>query len=130
VLVLDANVVLPACGSPKGFSVFGKEELVGPPLLWPEARSSLHEALWRGDISGEDALRTFENLKIAPVASKTHRLLAERAWSLAEQLGWAKTYDAEYVALAELLKCRLVTLDLRLKRGTDHLGFVIDPSEI
>jgi predicted nucleic acid-binding protein len=45
-------------------------------------------------------------------------------------LGWAKTYDAEYVALARLLGCRLVTLDARLRRGADRLGFVISPDEL
>jgi predicted nucleic acid-binding protein len=49
---------------------------------------------------------------------------------VAEELGWAKTYDAEYVALARLLQCRLVTLDARLRRGADRLGFVIAPSEL
>lgn len=45
-------------------------------------------------------------------------------------MGWAKTYDAEYLALAELLKCRFVTLDARLRRGADRLGYVVSPGEI
>jgi len=45
-------------------------------------------------------------------------------------MGWAKTYDAEYVALARLLSCRLVTLDARLRRGADRLGFVVAPQEL
>src|SRR3989442_13986446 len=46
VLVLDASVVLPACASPEGFALVGDEQLVAPALLWSEARSALHEALW------------------------------------------------------------------------------------
>jgi predicted nucleic acid-binding protein len=49
---------------------------------------------------------------------------------LADELGWAKTYYAEYVGLAKLLGCRLVTLDARLRRGTDRLGFVVAPHEL
>jgi predicted nucleic acid-binding protein len=45
-------------------------------------------------------------------------------------MGWGRTYDAEYVALATLLGCRLVTLDTRLRRGADRLGMVITPSEL
>jgi predicted nucleic acid-binding protein len=51
-------------------------------------------------------------------------------WRIADDFGWAKTYDAEYVALAKLNECRLVTVDTRLRRGTDRLGFVITPHEL
>jgi predicted nucleic acid-binding protein len=56
--------------------------------------------------------------------------LGSEAWDVANELGWAKTYDAEYVALARLLKCRLVTLDARLRRGAAPLGFVVGPEEV
>jgi predicted nucleic acid-binding protein len=39
-------------------------------------------------------------------------------------MGWAKTYDAEYCALAELLGTRLITGDRRLRAGTRRLGYV------
>jgi predicted nucleic acid-binding protein len=45
-------------------------------------------------------------------------------------MGWAKTYDANYVALARLRDCRLVTLDARLRRGTGRLGLVVGPTEL
>jgi hypothetical protein len=56
--------------------------------------------------------------------------LAGEAWSVADELGWAKTYDANYVALARLLRCRLVTLDARLRRGAARHGFVVGPTEL
>lgn len=51
-------------------------------------------------------------------------------WSLADEMGWAKTYAAEYVALARLLGCRLVTLDRKLRTATVRYGFVVSPSEL
>jgi predicted nucleic acid-binding protein len=44
------------------------------------------------------------------------------AWSIADDLGWAKTYDAEYLALASLLRSGLVTLDRRLRSAAERLG--------
>lgn len=29
----------------------------------------------------------------------------DEAWRIAQQFGWAKTYDAEYLALAKILGC-------------------------
>lgn len=124
-LVLDASIAVPACGSPEGFRLFEKEELVAPPLLWSESRSALHEAMWRREISRTQAERSLEALETAPIRQRTHRALGRTAWRLATDLGWAKTYDAEYLALAQLIGCRLVTLDGRLRRGADGLGFVV-----
>jgi indolepyruvate ferredoxin oxidoreductase alpha subunit len=43
-------------------------------------------------------------------------VLRRNAWRLADQLGWASTYDAEYVALTKLQADALVTLDAELAR--------------
>jgi predicted nucleic acid-binding protein len=45
-------------------------------------------------------------------------------------MGWAKTYDAQYVALARLLDCKLVTLDERLIRGIERLDIAVRPRDL
>ena len=129
-LVLDASVVVSACVVPGGFDEFGEEQLIAPPLLWSEARSVVHEATWRGDVDREDARATHARLERCPVARREHERLGYEAWRIADDFGWARTYDAEYVALALLVGCRLVTLDARLRRATDRLGFVVSPAEL
>jgi predicted nucleic acid-binding protein len=128
-LVIDANVAVAACARPDGFEGLG-DELVGPPLLWSEARSTLHLQAAKGIIDGNRAQRLHERLIAAPVARLDPPELGSEAWQLAEEFGWGRTYDAEYVALAKLLDCRLVTLDARLRRGADRLGFVVTPAEL
>ena len=129
-LVIDASVAVPACAAAEGFAELGSEPLAAPPLMWSEARSALHETAWRGEIDAHDAETARLRLEDCPVERLDRRELGEEAWRIANELGLAKTYDAEYLALARLLGCRLVTLDRRLRRGADQLGFVVGPSEL
>ena len=113
-----------------GFSTLDDDSLVAPHLMWSEARSALHELVWRSEISAEDGVAARGRLETCRVERRDLPLLGEAAWQLADRLGWAKTYDAEYVVLAQLLDCRLVTVDARLRRATERLGFVISPDEV
>jgi predicted nucleic acid-binding protein len=128
-LVVDASVALWASGAGT-WKPLGSETLVAPALMWSEATSSLHEAVWRRELSAPRAREVLVRLQGAPVRPRAHRRLHATAWQIAEDMGWAKTYDAEYVALARLLDARVVTLDARLRRGAERLGFVVLPEEL
>ena len=43
-------------------------------------------------------------------------VLRRTAWKYADQLGWASTYDAEYIALTKLQGDALITLDPALAK--------------
>lgn len=90
--------------------------------MWSEVVSVLHVALWRGQITPTEADRIRARLKGAPVRERRHRRLFDEAWRIAEELGWAKTSDAEYLSLARLVDASIVTLDRRLSRGAARLG--------
>lgn len=129
-LVVDATVVVTSLASAEGFGPLGDDDLVAPPLMWSEARSTLHLGLLNGKVSAEHAAVQHERLETCAVRRVEEPELGRTAWNIAEQFGWGRTYDAEYVALAQLLGCRLVTLDGPLRRGADRLGFVVTPAEL
>ena len=54
-----------------------------------------------------------------PIRLLGDAVLRRRAWKLADQLGWAETYDAEYVALTQLQADAFVTLDEELARSVE-----------
>ena len=129
-LVVDASVAVAAAATPFGFERLRAFELAAPPLLWIEAASALHAAMWRGELRPDLATEMRQRLARAPISRANPKRLADEAWSVADEMGWAKTYDANYVALARIMRCRLVTVDARLRRGTARLGFVVGPTEL
>ena len=129
-LVVDAILIVTWSTGARDLDELAPGARCAPPLMWSEARSAMHERTWRNELGAEHARRARTRLDEADVKIKTHARLADEAWRIADELGWAKTYDAEYVALESLLGCRLVTVDGRLRRGADRLGFVLGPTEL
>lgn len=109
--------------------IAGGHELLAPTLLRSQALSTLHEAVHRGEMTadaGRDRLGRIGQMKIRYLGDA---VLRRRAWDLAEKLGWASTYDAEYVALTQLQAGALVTLDTELARlaeGTVQVASIED----
>src|SRR6266853_3183062 len=126
-LFVDAAVVVTACLSETGLKALGRDSLIAPHLMWSEASSVLHELRWRKEISGELATIALARLAVADISPRRPKGLIEEAWRIADRLGWAKTYDAEYLALARLLKCRFLTMDAKLKAGGSAVVEVIGP---
>jgi predicted nucleic acid-binding protein len=98
--------------------------------MWSEVSSVLHELKWRHEISPELAAIALERLDHAEVSPRRPKGLTDEAWRIADRLGWAKTYDAEYLALARLLRCRLVTTDAKLKATGSRVVSVIGPLDL
>jgi predicted nucleic acid-binding protein len=119
-LVVDASVALQvslanALGPLEG------HELVAPPLLASEVTSALSEMAYRSEVPARDARGALEVLGSLDIRYERPSGLSVRAWDLAQSLGWAKTYDAEYVALAQILDAPLATIDERLRRAVKEL---------
>ena len=129
VVVIDASAALHAAASEQGFGGF-TVSLVAPALLWSECTSVLREMRYRGEISAALQEAALTCLLDGPVQRRSPRRLYSEASRLAAELGWAKTYDAEYVALALMLDAPLLTRDARLVRSAGRVLPAVNPDTV
>ena len=115
--VVDASAVLHLASA--GIEVPAEHALLAPTLLRSQTLSALHEAVQRGEIPAEVALEHLARIGRMPIRLLGDAVLRRRAWDVAGRMGWASTYDAEYVALTQLQADALVTLDADLARRVE-----------
>jgi predicted nucleic acid-binding protein len=105
-------------------------DLVAPALLCSEVTSVLNEMRGRAEVSQQLAETAFDRLLTGTITRRADETLYAEARDVARELGWKKTYDAEYVALARLLDTNLLSRDERLRRGAGRLVTVVGPDEV
>ncbi|HEY7795493.1 MAG TPA: type II toxin-antitoxin system VapC family toxin [Gaiellaceae bacterium] len=117
--VVDAGAVLHLAR--EEIEVADGHELLAPTLLRSQTLSALHEAVHRGELAPEAGLDLVRRVGAMKIRLLGDAVLRRRAWEVAEQLGWADTYAAEYVALTQLQADAFVTLDAGLARQVEGL---------
>ena len=117
--VLDAGAVLHLASL--GVEVPSAHELLAPTLLRSQTLSAMHEAVQRGEIAADIARDRLARIGRMRMRLLGDAVLRRRAWELADQLGWASTYDAEYIPLTQLQADAFVTLDEELARTVQGL---------
>ena len=117
--VVDCGVVLNLAS--EGIEVADEHELLAPTLLRSQTLSALHEAVHRGELAEAVAVERLARIQALPIRLLGDAVLRRNAWKIADQLGWAETYDAEYVALTRLQADAFVTLDAELARRVEGI---------
>jgi predicted nucleic acid-binding protein len=117
--VVDCGVVLRLAS--EGIEVRAEHELLAPTLLRSQTLSAMHEAVHAGEIPANVALDRLTRIWAIPIRLLGDAVLRRRAFDLAERLGWAETYDAEYLALTQLQADAFVTLDAELARQAEGI---------
>ncbi len=95
---------------------------MGPPLLLAEVTSVLRRYVYLGEIEHQEAVNALQDLLAIPITIVHESDLYPRALELAHRLGHARAYDVQYLAVAELQGCPVVTLDRGLYESAQALG--------
>ena len=127
--MLDASAALQLCSDPDGPDALRTLQPSAPALLWSEFTALVSQQRWRGDLSSDHAAGLLDALLGVEILRVATEELYTGAADVAVRLGWAKTYDAEYVALALMYDLPLVTLDARLRRRVEGIVSVLSPDE-
>jgi predicted nucleic acid-binding protein len=88
-------------------------ELLVPPLFDPEVTSAIRKNVYSKKIlprQGEEAYALYRELEVTFISDH----LSDLAWLLAAEYDQVRTYDMQYLAVAELEDCELWTADRRL----------------
>jgi predicted nucleic acid-binding protein len=129
-LVVDATIAIEIALAGGRLGPLEGHHLLAPALVLSESTSVLREMAFRGEIPREGASAALDALLAAPIEIIGPAGHVRQALSAATSLGWAKTYDAEYVAVALRERCPLVTRDARLRRGARGVVEVVGPLDI
>jgi predicted nucleic acid-binding protein len=118
-VVCDASAVLAALldsGSDGQWATarLAEADLFAPTLLPFECANVIRRAELSGTVSAEQAAQAHADLLDLAIELWPYDALATRAWELRANLS---SYDAAYVALAEVLTIPLLTLDRRILRA-------------
>lgn len=118
-LVLDSSALVALLGDagPEGDWVadaVAGATLAAPELAIFEAANVFRRQALAGLVEPSQATLAHADLVALPLELWPYSAVAERAWDLRDNF---TTYDASYVALAELLGSSLITLDRRLAKA-------------
>jgi predicted nucleic acid-binding protein len=117
--VVDTSTVLHLAS--EGLAVSSDHELLAPTLLRSQMLSALHEAVHRGELPADIALDRLERVWRIKIRLLGDAVLRRRAWEVAERMGWADTYTAEYIALTQLQADAFITLDAKLAASVEGI---------
>jgi predicted nucleic acid-binding protein len=118
-LLLDAGPI-----GQWGAKAISGAELAAPSLLPFECSNIIRRHGLAGLVSADQAAQAHADLLALPVEHWPYELLGLRVWELRMNLS---SYDASYVAVAELTQAPLITLDTRIVRAPNLRCAVTTP---
>ncbi|UYM03488.1 type II toxin-antitoxin system VapC family toxin [Solicola gregarius] len=118
-IVADSSVVIETLVGSGDPSPWAEEVVVASPLAAPhlmpvEVANILRRSVAAGELTSDTAALAHADLLSMPIELLPYAPCASRVWELRSNV---TSYDAWYIALAEILDAPLATLDERLARS-------------
>ena len=123
-VVIDANILIAFGLSDEPLHTQAKElldswnasqtSLAAPQLFRSEITAVLRKAVYQERITHEQGREMLNQLLLYPVTFYEDDNLLKRAYELAKKFNRPRSYDAQYLALAEHLSCNFWTADERM----------------
>lgn len=101
-------------------------ELAAPALMAYETANIIRRHELAGLVSPDQAEQAHADLVDLAIQQWPYEAITARAWQLRGNLS---IYDASYVALAELVEAKLVTLDRRIARAPGPRCAIVTPED-
>lgn len=125
-LVVDTSAILAALAAPDAdpqlvARLADDGDLHGPHLIDTEMLHALRRMTMTAEIGDDRAADVRTDFAELTIVRYPHEPLNNRVWALRDNM---TTYDATFVALAELLGVPLVTCDARLASSPGHAATI------
>lgn len=124
-IVIDASALIEALlGTEIGLEILDRcagSDLHAPHLIDLEVSNVLRRMVRRGVVPPAQGSAVVESFASSFVERWDHREFLVRAWQLRDQLS---SYDAVYIAMAEILDAPLITSDAGMKAAIAHKAHV------
>ncbi|WP_431220986.1 hypothetical protein [Leifsonia xyli] len=108
----------------------GAEGLLAPTLIRSQTLSLLHADVVEGRRDRAAATEILTRADALPVRLLGDRVLRRTAWRVADELGWAQTEAAEFIALTRLHADALLSGAPQVYPGADALVRIIPVTDV
>lgn len=102
-----------------------QHQVLAPTLIRSQLLTLFYQAVRSGEMTKKEAERQLNYVRGLRIRLLGDRALQAVAWKVADQLGWADTLDAEYIALTQLQADAFITLDAKLAHAVQDLVTIV-----
>ena len=102
-------------------TIRNEHQLLAPTLFRSQVLSLLYRSVRAGKMTKKEADRQLDYVRGLRIRLLGDRVLQDRAWKIADQLGWPNTLNAEYIALTQLQADAFITLNKELATAVKSL---------